>query len=264
MTGKSTPRLYADLLSYNPFNHGINVLTQLPPNFDSESPRNERLYNRSSHNHELILKPHQSSENPSILEAGVPIKVAGVCKKCRLHVEIELQSGQGGDLGRPCPTAQCPLHHFRYDPAKTESTINRDSAVETHDAHDVHYFNCTANGCSTSLQITTRPRKISDDQRRLLVDSEVIQHRSKAAVEAHPDRFPGGSVKSITPDQVLKTLRTAILGVLDRKEAKNIPLLNSRYLQQLGDECLGIMNNLGFTLDKVYQPRCSMSSSAIA
>ncbi|EGX46809.1 hypothetical protein AOL_s00097g235 [Orbilia oligospora ATCC 24927] len=256
--GKSSPRLFSDIVTYNPHNKGYNVLSSFPPDDDSEEA--QKLYQRSGHPHRFILKPNQSTPRSYPIEAGATHIIAAVCQICRQHVEIRLRYADNVPIASTCPTPQNPLHHFRHDPARSGPFIDKNRIEEISGDIDVHHFDCTNAGCKTSVTITTKGRRITTRFQALLTDGTILWNRNKLAFETYPDSFvdpkaPEGERNPVmkpvpTPAMVLKTMRTVIGGVTARKERRNIPRLNTRFLTQLGDECHEMMEILGFVIDE--------------
>ncbi|KAK6524616.1 ubiquitin-specific protease ubp2 [Arthrobotrys megalospora] len=259
--GKTAPRLYTDILTYNPYNSGINILSSFPPEY---GPDAQKLYLRSGHSHRFILKPSQSTPRSYPLEAGATHIIAAVCQDCRKHVEISLRYADSTEIASTCPTNQNSLHHFRYDPVRSGPFIDKIRKEETSGETDVRCFDCTNQGCKTSVTVTFKARRITDHFRTLLTDPKVLWNRNKQALENYPELFtdPGaageggsGAGKPVaravpTPAMVLKTMKTVIGGVTARKERRNIPRHNTRFLTQLGDECHEMMAILGFAIEE--------------
>ncbi|KAF3925260.1 hypothetical protein ABW20_dc0105926 [Dactylellina cionopaga] len=226
--GKTAPRLYTDILTYNPYNNGVNVLCLPPPEY---KPNSRPDYERSGHNHILLLKHNQSTSSPFPIEAGTRHVLSAVCQTCRKHVDVAIHYDQTADLTTTCPLPQQPdniLHHFRYDHARSGPFISKD---------------------------------LKQEIAALLTDAKILWNRNQNAMTQYPERFidpkaPADSnPKPInrpvpTPVMVLKTVRQVIGGVTARKEQRNIPRFNVRFMTQLGDECNEIMKALGFTIEE--------------
>ncbi|KAK6346030.1 ubiquitin-specific protease ubp2 [Orbilia blumenaviensis] len=254
--GKTSPRLFTDITTYNPYNSGINVLSSFPPQNDSDP---QKLYLRSGHTHRFILKREQSTPRSYPIEASTTHIIAAICQDCLQHVEVCLRYADSMELSSVCPTVTNHLHHFRYDPIRSGPFIDKDKKEETSGEPDVRHFDCTNPGCKTSVSVTFKNRRIINRFRTLLTDPKILWNRNKAALEKHPELFietsGEGDKKPAsravpTPAMVLKTVRAVIGGVTARKERKNIPRLNPRFLTQLGDECYEIMAILGFVMDE--------------
>ncbi|KAK6331773.1 ubiquitin-specific protease ubp2 [Orbilia javanica] len=256
--GKTSPRLFTDILTYNPCNKGYNVLSSFPPEDHSEVV--QKLYQRSQHPHRFILKPSQSTPLSYPTEAGATHIIAAVCQVCRQHVEIRLRYAENSPIASICPTPQNHLHHFRYDHVRSGPFTDKDKGQETSGEPDVRHFDCTNPGCKTSVTVTFKNRRITKHFQALLMDNTILWNRNKHAFETYPDSFidpkaPEGERKPVpkpvpTAAMVLKTMRMVIGGVTARKERRSIPRLNTRFLTQLGDECHEMMEILGFTLDE--------------
>ncbi|KAK6352819.1 ubiquitin-specific protease ubp2 [Orbilia brochopaga] len=254
--GKSSPRLYNDLLVYNPYNHGKNVLAYLPPEHIPGTSTTDS-YERSLHNHIFILKPNQSSKSPFPVQAGARHVVAACCQECRKHVELIIQHHDDADISSICPTAQNELHHFRYDPHRSGPFASADSLEEISGELDVRCFDCTNPGCKTSLRITVKSRRITDRFKSLLTDTKTLWNRHNDAFAKYPERFIDAKQALVnpnpkpvprpvpTPAMVLKTMRQAIIGVVSGT-GRNIPRHNPRFTTHLGDECIPMLETLGF------------------
>ncbi|RVD85020.1 uncharacterized protein DFL_003353 [Arthrobotrys flagrans] len=256
--GKTSPRLYADILTYDPRNQGFNVLSSFPPEDDSEAA--QKLYQRSGHSHRFVLKPNQSTPRSYPVESGATHIIAAVCQSCRQHVEVRLRYADDAPIASICPTAQNHLHHFRYDHVSSGPFIDKDKKEETSGELDVRHFDCTNAGCKTSVTVTFKNHRITRRFQTLLTDTKILWNRNKQAFERYPESFidpkapEGGRIpvqKPVpTPAMVLKTMKTVIGGVTARKERRSIPRLNTRFLTHLGDECHEMMEILGFVLDE--------------
>ncbi|KAK6540305.1 ubiquitin-specific protease ubp2 [Orbilia ellipsospora] len=255
--GKSAPRLYTDILTYNPYNNGINVLAEVPPEYRRNSVA---AYERSGHNHVFLLKPNQSNRSPFPVEAGARHVVAAVCQVCRKHIEVVVEHDATAEVSSMCPTEVNPLHHFRYDKDRSGPFVSKDVKQEKAGELDVRCFDCTNPGCKTRVTIIFKHRRVTEQFRTLLTDNKVLWNRNQEAMAKYPERFidpkapadsnPKPIARAVpTPAMVLKTMRQVISGVTARKERRNIPRFNVRFLTQLGDECLEIMTSLGFTVE---------------
>ncbi|KAJ6263757.1 Ubiquitin carboxyl-terminal hydrolase [Drechslerella dactyloides] len=254
--GKTSPRLYSDILTYNPYNHGKNVLAELPPEYKPGAPPD---YHRSAHNHVFILKPNQSSTSPFPVQAGARHVVAACCQECRKHVELVLHHADNADISGICPTAQNDLHHFRYDSRRSVALVpsNRE---EISGERDIRVFDCTNPGCRTSLRVTFKHRRVTDKFKSLLTDTTTLWNRHTDAFKRYPERFIDAKQAQTDPDpkpvprplptpaMVLKTMRQAIVGVVSGT-GRNIPRHNPRFTTHLGDECIPMLETLGFHFD---------------
>ncbi|KAF3915703.1 hypothetical protein AA313_de0209928 [Arthrobotrys entomopaga] len=191
-------------------------------------------YERSGHNHVFLLKPNQSNRSPFAVEAGARHVVAAVCQVCRKHIEVIVEHDATAEVSSMCPTEVNPLHYFRYDKDRSGPFVSKDVKHEKAGELDVRCFDCTNPG--------------------------FLWNRNQEAMNKYPERFldpkapadsnPKPVARAVpTPAMVLKTMRQVISGVTARKERRNIPRFNVRFLTQLGDECLDIMTSLGFTVE---------------
>ncbi|KAJ8610423.1 hypothetical protein MRB53_038585 [Persea americana] len=107
--GKTAPRLILDLLAFDPVKaNSFHVLPQHPPQLGQQSfvPKSDAC------KHDFTIKQNQSLLPPLDTRPNQQsfYKIAILCKKCRLHANIAINYGESQD---PCPTSECPLHHFQ-------------------------------------------------------------------------------------------------------------------------------------------------------
>ncbi|KAF8541938.1 hypothetical protein BDD12DRAFT_827425 [Trichophaea hybrida] len=236
-TGKTPPRLLADLQLYDPESKGLNVLCEPPPYVDVENFAKSLPL---QHKHTLVLRPDWCIiPNSTTVETSRPWTVVSICEKCRMHIEVKVDSSEPSLLeSGPCPTKDNLLHHFRYEPSKSRP-INS-TCLEAHRTErwkDVRVFTCTASTCPTNVTITTRPPILKEEFVKLLMDKALIQQRINTYSEEK-----GASLSAYT---VLKTLQKYLQNAL-RGDQRKIPRGNERYKFTISDECREIFEMAHF------------------
>jgi ubiquitin carboxyl-terminal hydrolase 25/28 len=185
-----------------------------------------------------VTKTSQSVPPPLDLRPppdGTPIyKLAVVCKKCRIHAIIFLDSS---DASNPCPTSEHPLHHFQRAKRYDITTTDR-----------IQYaWQCSVADCRTSLFIIYRKSRLDEDDIQLLSNPELLKRRYNALVQDDPER---DGIKLATPMDALSRLRRYIKDSLVPEHAKRqIPANNKRFQEAYGmngEDCAELLKNLGF------------------
>ncbi|KAF2459645.1 hypothetical protein BDY21DRAFT_370337 [Lineolata rhizophorae] len=95
--GKTAPRLIEDLYNYNPRYDSVigrNILTDPPPLFEERDVHLQTLPKHACR-HTFLLKDNQS-ELPRDDDPQWTLKVAAICKTCRVHVDLILNSQAKG------------------------------------------------------------------------------------------------------------------------------------------------------------------------
>jgi ubiquitin carboxyl-terminal hydrolase 25/28 len=232
--GKTAPKLLADFLQFDPQkNIGGNILTIHPPPVgEGQAP----TPHRDACKHEYTVKSTQSVAPPldARPEPSSNYKLAVVCKKCRLHVDIRLNYQQATE---PCPTSENQLHHFQ----------RADGLDDTSHAHIRYGWQCSNATCQALLTTTFKLPRISAADRNLLTDTSKLRARFDAVVQDGPERE---GIRLATPVDALTRLRRYIKDALkpehDRRE---FPANNKRFMEAYGlhgQDCRDLLQRLGF------------------
>lgn len=254
--GKTAPRLFQDLLLYDPQKPPptkFNILTGFPIH-DAEQADPlppPPLVGKGSCRHQWSLKRNQcslSGERDRDNKRRVFL-IATYCAVCRAHLDVRLDLGEGIDSPNPCPNEEQPLHHFIYRPetaqprATTESLkIRRHGFLWT----DTHQFGCSSWECQAVLTIRFKPPRLTNDWVDLLTDRFIIKDRAERAIAADPERFEGFAIPP--PLDVLQHSKHYITNPLFNPEkSKKIQGHNKRFLLSMGEPCAAILEYFGFT-----------------
>jgi ubiquitin carboxyl-terminal hydrolase 25/28 len=232
--GKTAPKLLADFLQFDPQkNIGGNILTTHPPPVgEGQAP----APHRDACKHEYTVKSNQSVTPPLDARSDVSsnYKLAVVCKKCRLHVDIRLNYQQATE---PCPTSENQLHHFQ----------RADGLDDTGHAHIRYGWQCSNATCQALLTTTFKLPRISAADRNLLTDTSKLRARFDAVVQDEPERE---GIRLATPVDALTRLRRYIKDALKPEHDKRVfPGNNKRFMEAYGlhgRDCRDLLQRLGF------------------
>jgi ubiquitin carboxyl-terminal hydrolase 25/28 len=232
--GKTAPKLLADFLQFDPQkNIGGNILTTHPPLVgEGQAP----APHRDACKHEYTVKTSQSVTPPldARPDASSNYKLAVVCKKCRLHVDIRLNYQQATD---PCPTSENQLHHFQ----------RADGLDETGHAHIRYGWQCSNATCQALLTTTFKLPKVSAVEKNLLTDTSKLKSRYEAVMQDEPERE---GIRLATPVDALTRLRRYIKDALNPEHDKRVfPGNNKRFMEACGlygRDCQEFLQKLGF------------------
>jgi len=235
--GKTAPKLLADFLQFDPQkNSGGNILTtHPPPTGEGQAP----APHRDACKHEYTTKTSQSVAPPldARPDASSNYKLAIVCKKCRLHVDIRLDYQQATD---PCPTSENQLHHFQ----------RADGLDDTGHAHIRYGWQCSNTTCQALLTTTFKLPKISAADRNLLTDTSKLKTRFEEVMQDGPERE---GIRQATPVEALTRLRRYIKDALNPEHDKRMfPGNNKRFMEAYGihgRDCRELLQRLGFRYD---------------
>lgn len=246
--GKTAPKLLADFLQFDPQkNVGGNILTSNPPLVgDGHAP----TPHRDACKHEYAVKASQSVAPPleSRPDASSQYKLAVVCKRCRLHVDIRINYQQATD---PCPTSESKLHHFQ----------RADGLDETGTAHIRYGWQCSSPSCQALLTTTFKLPKIGAAERNLLTDTSKLKSRFEAVIQQEPERE---GIRQATPVDALTRLRRYIKDALRPEHDKRVfPANNKRFMEAYGihgQDCRDLLQSLGFKYN-VRASECHMKAA---
>jgi ubiquitin carboxyl-terminal hydrolase 25/28 len=232
--GKTTPKLLADFLQFDPQkNTGSNILTTHPPPVgEGQAP----APHRDACKHEYTFKSSQSVTPPldTRPDASSQYKLAVVCKKCRLHVDIQVNYQQATS---PCPTSENQLHHFQ----------RADGLDDNGHAHIRYGWQCSSAACQAILTTTFKLPKISAPEKNLLTDTSKLKSRFEAVMADDPERE---GIRQASPVDALTRLRKYIKDALNPEHDKRVfPGNNKRFMEAYGvqgRDCRELLQRLGF------------------
>jgi ubiquitin carboxyl-terminal hydrolase 25 len=172
-------------------------------------------------------------------------KFAGVCRRCRAHVELEINYTVRWEP-EPCPNATHPVHHFLHSPwregvAKDESILG-DAGGNA----ETFAFECSSPTCSATVFVRLKPPELSEEHIRLLTDRGLLNRRTEEVISSEPTRFEGH--KKPNPVDVLSDLRSYLKNSFDG-ESRPIKADNKRFTLRFGIDgqaCKEVLNFLGF------------------
>lgn len=243
-TGKTAPRLLQDLLTYDPRREdraGRNLLASAPPEHTS-SRNGVPAVPRGNCRHALVRKDEQSLL-PVAGENDTPIyKVASYCPQCRWHIDVIVNHKDRGSMGQRCgrQNAAYPLHHFVYDGANTEESNGLGSQRTPRSFN----FRCTADACSTAVQIDLKPPRFTENDQDLLMNKAQLRRRFEQARELIGERESETMSRSVDGPDFLDTFLKDSLNPAPGKT--RVPLLNRKFAKTFWRDCDSILTKLGF------------------
>lgn len=231
--GKTAPKLSKDFLAFDPTAARPNVLlAHAPP--QGEGPQPTPHY--TSCRHEFATKVEQSIL-PSLdlrSDGSTRHKLAVVCKRCRIHADIRLDTSHSRN---PCPTSQTPVHHFRLAREHTPATFSR----------IIYDWQCSVEECCARLSITYRLPRTTDADKELLTNSDRLKSRYEELLKADPERE---GLRMATDMDALQRLRRYVQDSLNPKHTKRqFPANNKRFQEAFGvygQECRELFESFGF------------------
>ena len=252
--GKTAPRLFQDLLLYDPRKlppSGFNILTDIP-SFDEEEegqlPPPPRV-GKGSCRHQWSLKRNQCilPRNGYTADVETVWSLAAFCAVCRSHLDLQLDFRESRSYMKPCPSTKQPLHHFVYRPGSSKPGSLGGSA-RTEDGFPwsaTHKFLCSSWDCHAVLTIRFKPPRLTQDWVDLLTDRFVIKTRAERVIANDPERFEGIAVPP--PVDVLLHCKHYITNPLFNPEkSKKIQGHNKRFLLSMGEPCADLLEYCGF------------------
>ncbi|KAF2814049.1 cysteine proteinase [Mytilinidion resinicola] len=243
--GKTAPKLLQDLLTYDPRYEdraGRNLLTDPPPHHDPSQPpqravplRNCRHVFMIKHDQSVLPVPGQAPDEKTVY------KVASFCQNCLYHVDVTVDFQDHGVRKDPCPTRDCPLHHFIHRP---DGAFDRE-ILGMFNGPRIFRFQCSSNTCPVELRIRIHPPRLTDDYIHLMTDKIELRRRLESAKQIDPDRQDH---KMARPVDGLDFLTSYLNDSLNPTKGKGrIPLLNRKFLVTFGRNCDDMLRDLGFT-----------------
>lgn len=258
--GKTAPRLFQDLLLYDPRKlppSGFNILTDIPV-YDEEHgvqlPPPPRV-GRGSCRHQWSLKRNQCVLPQSGYNAdGQTVWMLAVfCASCRSHLDLQLDFREGGNFMKPCPTAKQALHHFVYHPELStpgHPGITSAQNGEGFSWTDTHTFRCTSWECHAELNIRFKPPRLTQEWVDLLTDEHSIKTRAERAIASEPQRFEGFAVPPAV-DVLLHSKHYITNPLFYPEKSRKIQAHNKRFLLSMGEPCANMLEYFGFIREVV-------------
>jgi ubiquitin carboxyl-terminal hydrolase 25 len=173
-------------------------------------------------------------------------KFAGVCRRCRIHLEVEVNYTLRGESD-PCPNATYPLHHLVHSPVREGVAKNEMISGKSEASIETYAFECSALTCPAVVLVRYTPPLLSDEHVRLLTDKVLLTRRTREVIESDPTRFEGH--KPPTPADVLSDLRSYLKNSLEHQEPRPIKVDNKRFTLRFGIDgrsCINVLNFIGF------------------
>lgn len=183
---------------------------------------------------------------------------AGVCRKCRFHLEVEVNYTLRRESD-PCPNAAYPLHHLVHSPTRGGFAKNEMIGGKSEATVETFAFECSALTCSAVVLVRYKPPLLSDEHVRLLTDKALLTRRTKEVIDSEPARFEGH--KPPTPGDVLSDLRSYLKNSLEHQEPRPIKVDNKRFTLRFGVDglsCKNVLNFIGFKHEvrRVFSALC--------
>jgi ubiquitin carboxyl-terminal hydrolase 25/28 len=158
-------------------------------------------------------------------------KVGAICQKCNWHLEVKVMWPKGKEAMDICPTATNPMHFFVI----TGEPTTDESGKET------YLFGC--NICTTLLNISYRPPRLSYQYYDMLTDADNLKIRAEEAAQKEAGR-PG--IEPQSGIRVLEALASYLTDALIGRSTRGIPAHNRRFMTSFGEDCIPLLEWLGF------------------
>ena len=233
ISGKTAPRLLHDasLFDANYAVDNFNILTDCPPPSAQASSSQPRLLSKQACRHDFATNHYHSNLPPQDYRPrqGDTWEARAVCRKCRIHLEVEADYRDAGP--QLCPNATFPLHHL----VLKEVTLGQE-----------HLFQCSSASCYAQVRIRYVTPVISQADVDLLSDPATLKRRYEAAVSNNHSR---SGFQLPSPVDALWRIRRYLRDSLKPEGAgKKIPSNNKRFLEAFADDCNELLKRLGFVL----------------
>jgi len=173
-------------------------------------------------------------------------KFAGVCRKCRMHVELVVNYTVRWE-SEPCPNSTHPLHHFVHSPWREGVARNDSFLTGAETRGEILAFECSSPTCSATVFVRLRTPVLSDEHVRLMTDRALLNLRAEEVIGLEPARFEGH--KKPTPVDVLSDLRSYLKNSFEHQEPRPIKADNKRFSLRFGIDgqaCKDVLDFLGF------------------
>lgn len=232
-SGKTAPKLLQDLLESDPTKSHVPIHDPAPI---YEGGPGRSIAPKGVCKHDYTTKLGQSKLPPLDLrpDGSTVHKVAAVCKRCRLHLEVRVDYSQATD---PCPNSTHPLHHFQPVPG-----------LDTRSVKELAYgWKCSATGCQALLSISFKPLRFTEANRLMIMDEAKLKARYQYLMETDPARE---GMRPATPMDALYRLRRYIKDALKpENQRRTFAAHNKRFQEAFGEQgqdCAELLDGLGF------------------
>lgn len=167
-------------------------------------------------------------------EQGTVWNAASICKKCRLHTLVTANYKDAAYL--PCPTADYPLHHFRFH-STTHASNPGDPEIN-------NIFTCSAPACRATLSVAYNQPLVTPPDLILLTNELALQRRYKALLQQDLERK---DVRLASPIDAMHRLKRYIDDSRNPSQTRKcFPTRNKRFGEAFGTECDALLKKLGF------------------
>jgi ubiquitin carboxyl-terminal hydrolase 25/28 len=173
-------------------------------------------------------------------------KVAGVCRKCRTHIQLTVDYTAKESIA-PCPNEAHPLHHLVYSPWREDVARKEERSRNTGRKGESYAFECTSPTCSATVFIKLEPPRLSPDMVHALTDQALLKARTEAAFKVGQGRLEGFKYPSSV--EVMSDLRKYLQNSWTR-DTRQIRLDNKRFMVRFGpdgEDCKDLLEFMGFT-----------------
>jgi ubiquitin carboxyl-terminal hydrolase 25 len=256
--GRTAPSLLEDINLYDfqrPSPAGVNILRDPPLQWartltiSTLLPAGSCLHvfcTKSSQSHlpALDSRPGQSSL----------YKVAAVCRKCRMHIQLTVDYTARDGMA-PCPNTESPLHHLVHSPRRGEMFRKEEKANKSDQKGETYAFECTSRTCPATVLVVLEPPRLSPDMVHALTDQATLKTRTEAAFKVGQERLEGAKYPS--PLEVMSDLRKYLQNAWTPRDSKPIRRDNKRFMLRFGpegQECKDLLEFMGFTLEVRQKP----------
>jgi ubiquitin carboxyl-terminal hydrolase 25 len=174
-------------------------------------------------------------------------KVAGVCRKCRTHIQLTVDYTAREGIA-PCPNQAHPLHHLVHSPWREEVARKEERSRNTGRKGERYAFECTSPTCSATVFIQLEPPRLSPDMVDVLTNQALLKARTEAAFKVGQGRLEG--LKYPSSVEVMSDLRKYLQNSWTTRDPRQIRLDNKRFMVRFGpdgEDCKDLLEFIGFT-----------------
>jgi ubiquitin carboxyl-terminal hydrolase 25/28 len=249
--GRTAPAFAKILTLYDPLHPPstpVNLLRD-PPLTAAGITDPAKVLPANSCSHEFCVKEKQS-DLPALDarpdETSI-WKVAVICRRCRLHVEIRVDYTVRWEAD-PCPNQKHPLHHFVHSPWREELAKTKWRSKNVGSQDEIYTFECSSQTCSATVYVQLSPPILGSEDVRTLTDEFLLKHRTTEAFQRWPVQLEGFARPSVF--DVVFDLRKYLRNAWDSSmDGKHIGLENKRFVVRFGPEglpCKDVLETAGF------------------
>ncbi|RDW73824.1 hypothetical protein BP5796_07266 [Coleophoma crateriformis] len=252
--GKTTPRLVADLIDYDPQRRTKNKKNLLADPAEWYRSTNLPPLRRGDLDckHSLFRKDGQTRPPASDDEVPGPESeyvVAAYCSNCKHHFEIYTSFKNAFNARNICGKGRPnPLHHLVLEESTYPEAYKETHGESKYDTiTEAHTFVCSAAECRAEVMIKISPPRLGKKLLALIEDTRKVDIRGRTVIAGNPERY--ADQRPMSP--------AAILGVLlqylrdakakDPNEVKKIAIRNKKFRICFADECDSLFEYLDFT-----------------